>query len=40
MNFQNMPELQMQYGYLMFWAIAISSMVITISILNFGRQSR
>jgi Mg2+ and Co2+ transporter CorA len=37
MNFENMPELDDQYGYLMFWVLALFLMVSTLLFLNCGR---
>ena len=37
MNFENMPELDDQYGYLMFWILAIALMASTLLFLNCGR---
>uniref|UniRef100_A0A7S0T9I4 EF-hand domain-containing protein n=1 Tax=Pseudo-nitzschia delicatissima TaxID=44447 RepID=A0A7S0T9I4_9STRA len=39
MNFETMPELKWQYGYSIFWVLAICTSIFTISILNFSRRS-
>ncbi|KAG7347990.1 CorA-like Mg2+ transporter [Nitzschia inconspicua] len=37
MNFENMPELDDQYGYLMFWILAITLMTCALVFLKCGR---
>eukprot|EP00536_Pseudo-nitzschia_multiseries_P008875 jgi/Psemu1/288087/fgenesh1_pg.235_\ len=39
MNFANMPELNTSWGYYLFWAVALTTMFLTIVLLNFGRNS-
>ena len=39
MNFVNMPDLQLENGYIMFWGLAaLSFSISTICLLNFGRS--
>jgi len=39
MNFVNMPDLQLENGYIMFWCLAaLSFSISTICLLNFGRS--
>jgi hypothetical protein len=37
MNFAKMPELQWDYGYLMFWLVGISFFIVVMRRLNYGK---
>jgi len=38
MNFERMPDLKLRFGYLLFWMLSVTSMVMTVWFLNYQRR--